>query len=106
MAFAPRKAFPCAAAKEPNPSGAPRQCLANGADTSLFVILSVVEKSRSRKAADKEKMRFLRFTPFVRFGRNDSVGDSSREMKERRVAAFYSESYKHHDFQLIHSIQK
>ena len=72
MAFAPRKAFPCAAAKEPNPSGALRQCLASGADTSLFVIPTVVEESRSRKAADKgERVRFLRFTHFVRFGRND-----------------------------------
>ena len=81
MAFAPRKAFPCAAAKEPNPPGAPRQCLANGADTSLFVILSVVEKSRSRKAADKEKMRFLRFTHFVRFGRNDRAAVEAMLLK-------------------------
>ena len=72
MAFAPRKAFPCAAAKELNPPGAPRQCLANGADTSIFVIPTVVEESRSRKAADKEKMRFLRFA--CGSSRNDKVG--------------------------------
>ena len=68
MAFAPRKAFPCAAAKEPNPSGAPRQCLANGADTSLFVIPTVVEESRSRKATDKERYEI---SPLTSFGRND-----------------------------------